>query len=105
MPIIKGGITIGPNMSKKDVAKLTGSLDGKIERRYDIKWHGKAPDGWKPGTIKTPKVTSKPEKVWTAKTLKDLNKSEQVAMLEELGAKSIPRLESGRVKLILELMK
>ena len=53
---------------------------------------------------------TKPEKVvesvgvkYTEKELFDLNKSEQVALLEKLGAITIPNLEAGRVQKLLDL--
>ncbi len=40
---------------------------------------------------------------YTKKELFKLNKKEQIKILEDLGAKKIPRLEKGRVDLILKI--
>lgn len=52
----------------------------------------------------SPKPKPKPSsKKYSETELFDMNKKEQVELLESLGAEKIPRLESSRVKLILKL--
>ena len=57
------------------------------------------------GTIteKPVKASKKKAKKLTKTAIKDMDKKEQVDLLRELGAKNIPVLESGRIKMILKL--
>ena len=58
------------------------------------------PDGIVTDTPVKPKTK---RKKLTKTAIKNLDKKEQVSLLNELGATNIPILESGRVKLILKL--
>lgn len=75
-----------------DVAKKLES-DPRIIVEY--------PDGTT--TEKTVKTPKKKAKKLTKTAIKNMDKKEQVNLLKELGAKDIPVLESGRIKLILKL--
>ena len=115
MPEIKGGITLGKNMTEGDRNKLEKAI-GPIKRMYEVKWHkGKAPEGWKEGEVIKNRPDTKivggvlpePEPInveWTASKLKALNKEEQIEMLGGLGEKSIPKTEKGRVKVLMKLL-
>lgn len=52
---------------------------------------------------KAKKPKGKKPKKLTKTEIKDLDKAEQVALLKKLGSTIIPKLEGGRVKLILKL--
>ena len=94
--------------------KTKAQLEDDIQRwqgvnKYiikDAKEKLKELKGSKPVKEKEVKVKPKPisKKDYEAK-LFSMNKKEQVELLNELGAESIPRLEKDRVKLIIKLAK
>ena len=63
----------------------------------------KAKGSWKEHGEES-KEKPKKESKYTYTKLKDMKKAEQVEILEDLGVGNIPRIESDRIKLIMELV-
>ena len=77
-------------------------IDGKVVTRenlheFEVKGRPKS----KEIKIIEPKITKK----YTKTELKNLNKKQQIELLNSLGVTKIPRLENTRIKKILEIIK
>ena len=123
MPVtIKGGITIGPTATQEDKDRLMKAISeqGTAKGLFGQLMPGLKKKPEVERVVEEPKEEEKeeeseekleeeePEKVeespsYIKKELFEMVKSEQVAILEKLGAENIPRYEKGRVNLILNL--
>ena len=99
MITIKGPIRLGGKMSREDTKSFLDKVEkenGKLGGLLGMLRGNESPD------LKS-KVVSKINITYSNEQLYDMNKKEQIALLNSLGVEKIPRYEKGRVEAILEL--